>query len=59
MPELISVIIPTYRRLEMLREAIQSVKAQDYPNIEIIVVDDHSGDGTSTIAEHQHYRRRL
>ena len=50
MPELISVIIPTYRRLEMLREAIQSVKAQDYPNIEIIVVDDHSGDGTSTIA---------
>lgn len=50
MPELISVIIPTYRRLEMLREAIQSVKAQDYPNIEIIVVDDHSGDGTPTIA---------
>lgn len=51
MPELISVIIPTYRRLEMLREAIQSVKAQDYSNIEIIVVDDHSGDGTSTIAD--------
>ena len=50
MPELISVIIPTYRRLEMLREAIQSVKAQDYTNIEIIVVDDHSGDGTPTIA---------
>lgn len=51
MSELISVIIPTYRRLEMLREAIQSVKAQDYPNIEIIVVDDHSEDDTPSITE--------
>ena len=51
MPELISVIIPTYRRLEMLREAIESVKAQDYPNIEIIVVDDHSNDATPSIVK--------
>lgn len=51
MPELISVIIPTYRRLKMLREAILSVKAQDYPNIEIIVVDDHSGDDTPSIVK--------
>lgn len=51
MSELISVIIPTYRRLEMLREAIQSVKAQDYPNIEIIVVDDHSEDNTRSIVD--------
>lgn len=51
MPKLISVIIPTYRRLEMLREAIESVKAQDYPNIEIIVVDDHSNDDTPSIVK--------
>ena len=51
MSSLISVIIPTYRRLEMLREAIQSVKAQDYSNIEIIVIDDHSGDDTQNIVD--------
>lgn len=48
---LISVIIPTYRRPQMLREAIQSVNKQDYAKIEIIVVDDNSWDETSKIVE--------
>ena len=47
--ELVSVIIPTYKRPDMLREAIQSVKAQDYPFIEIIVVDDCSDDNTKQV----------
>lgn len=48
---LISVIIPTYRRANMLREAILSVKMQDYPHIEIIVVDDNSWEETSKTAD--------
>lgn len=51
MEDLISVIIPTFQRPEMLREAILSVKAQVYSNIEIIVVDDHSGDNTASITD--------
>ena len=47
---MISVIIPTYRRYEMLKEAINSVLAQTYQDIEIIVVDDCSGDDTAQIA---------
>ncbi|WP_049561025.1 glycosyltransferase family 2 protein [Limnoraphis robusta] len=44
----ISVIIPTYNRLPMLKEALTSVFSQDYQgNIEVIVVDDNSQDGTS------------
>jgi len=38
---LVSVIIPTYKRNEMLGRAIQSVLNQTYNNIEVIVVDDN------------------
>lgn len=36
----VSVIIPTYHRNEYLIDAIESAQKQQYPNIEIIVVDD-------------------
>ncbi len=42
----VSVIIPTYNRLEFLKEAVSSVFAQGYGDIELIVVDDGSTDGT-------------
>lgn len=42
----VSVIIPTYNRLPMLKEAVDSVLAQDYEDMELIVVDDGSTDGT-------------
>lgn len=48
---MISVIIPTYRRYEMLQEAVRSVLAQTYKDVEIIVVDDCSGDGTEHITK--------
>ena len=44
--ELVSVLIPTYNRLELVCEAIASVRAQTYPHYEIIVADDGSSDGT-------------
>lgn len=45
MNDLVSVIIPTYKRPENLLRAINSVINQTYTPIEIIVVDDN-GDGT-------------
>ena len=39
---LVSVIITTFNRFHLLQEAIQSVRDQTYPNIEIIVVNDCS-----------------
>lgn len=44
---LVSVIITTRNRCDLLPRAIESVLWQDYPNREILVLDDASGDGTS------------
>lgn len=44
---LVSAIITTHNRIELLKRAILSVKNQTYPNIEIIVVNDNSNDGTT------------
>lgn len=45
--ELVTAIITTHNRLNLLKRAIDSVFAQTYNNIELIVVDDASTDGTS------------
>jgi len=49
--KLISVIIPVYNSELFLGEAIESVLAQDYRPIEVIVVNDGSTDNTETIAK--------
>ena len=43
---LVSVIVLSSNRKEFLKEAIESIKNQTYPNIEIIVVDNGSTDGS-------------
>lgn len=43
---LISVYMPTYNRVQMAIRAIESVLAQDYPKLELLVVDDASSDDT-------------
>lgn len=47
--ELISVVIPSYNRKDRLPACIDSVLAQSYGNIELIVVDDASTDGTQEL----------
>lgn len=43
---LISIITPTFNRLEYLKETLASVQAQTFQNWEMLIVDDGSSDGT-------------
>jgi len=46
---LVSVILPTFNRAWTLKDAIESVLFQDYPHIELIVIDDGSKDNTQEL----------
>jgi glycosyltransferase involved in cell wall biosynthesis len=48
--QLVSVVIPCYAQAHFLGEAIESVLAQTYPHLEIVVIDDESMDNASSIA---------
>ena len=48
---LISVIIPVYRVEKYLRQCVNSVISQTYTNLEIILVDDGSPDGSGKICD--------
>ena len=48
---LVSVIIPIYNMEKYLKQCIESVINQDYPLLEIILVDDGSEDESSRICD--------
>lgn len=47
----VSVLIPTYNSEEHLAECLDSVLAQDFADLEIVIADDRSADGTVKIIE--------
>lgn len=46
---LVSVVIPTYNAERYIEGCIESIRSQTYPNIEILIVDDASTDGTVAV----------
>jgi glycosyltransferase involved in cell wall biosynthesis len=48
---LVSVLVPTYNSERTIKKCLESIKAQTYQNIEIIVIDNFSLDKTRKIAE--------
>jgi glycosyltransferase involved in cell wall biosynthesis len=52
---LISIIIPTYNYGHLISETIDSILAQTYENIEIIVIDDESTDNTTELIRNNYW----
>lgn len=42
----ITAVVVTYNRIELLKECIEALLAQDYSDMDILIVDNHSTDGT-------------
>jgi cellulose synthase/poly-beta-1,6-N-acetylglucosamine synthase-like glycosyltransferase/peptidoglycan/xylan/chitin deacetylase (PgdA/CDA1 family)/spore germination protein YaaH len=50
---LVSVVVPAYNEEKVILQTIASLLASDYPNLEILVVDDGSSDRTSEVVRRQ------
>ena len=54
---LVSVVIATYNRRKYLRYALESILSQTYTNLEVIVVDDGSTDGSENLVKSYNDKR--
>jgi hypothetical protein len=54
-----SVVIPTYNRADLLRQALDSVSRQEFQDFEVIVVDDGSTEDLSSLVAEYGERTRL
>jgi O-antigen biosynthesis protein len=52
---LVSIGVPIYNEEQYLRKTLESLNNQDYPNVEIIISDNASTDGTSQICQEFQY----
>ena len=48
---LVSVIIPVFNNIKTLKRCVDSVLAQTYPNLEVILVDNGSGDSSDVLCD--------
>jgi glycosyltransferase involved in cell wall biosynthesis len=46
---MVSIVLPTYNRAHLLRQAVDSIQAQTYQSWELIIVDNASSDDTSQV----------
>jgi len=58
---LVSVIMPCFNARNFVEQAVRSALDQDYPNVELIVIDDGSSDGSRDILDElsSHYKGRM
>lgn len=56
---LVSIIIPTHNRADLICETLDSIQKQSYNHFEIIVVDDHSEDNTVEVIKKYIERNNL
>jgi len=47
----VSIVVPTYNREDYLKECLDSIIDQNYPNLEIVVTNDNSMDNTKNIVK--------
>ncbi len=50
-PPFISILIPARNEDKNIRRCLRSILRQDYPNFEVIVLDDNSSDNTSAVVQ--------
>ncbi len=50
---MLSIIIPTHNRLDMLQELLTSIKQQNYRDFEVIIIADACSDGTNEFLRHE------
>lgn len=51
MKPIVSILITTFNRKKLLKRSLNSVLKQTFKNFEVIVIDDHSSDGTKSFME--------